>query len=215
MPTRFRAVAPASLLATVALLLDATPATAASCKRDGTRTLASAGEIRVFERGPRDEERVYACSRRTGRAMFLGEEAFPRGGKPEDLRIRGRFLAYSQSTVLSNGDVHLTVSLVNVRSRRRLTAWNFGNLFQERDLRVRGARLKANGSFAFLVGATDGPFTGDPPSPGGPEYSVHMRDARGKRVLDAGGDIAPRSFRATDASVWWRRAGQLRHSDFR
>jgi hypothetical protein len=205
----------ASLLATVWMLLAGDiDARAASCKRDGTRTLASIGEIRVFERGAREAVRVYACSRRTGRAMFLGEDSSPHGGKPEGFRVHGRYLAYTESTVASDGDVDLSVSVVNARSRKRTASWHFQNFFQEEALRVRGARLKADGSFAFLVGATDGPFVGNPPLPGGPEYSVHMFDDRGTRILDAAGDIDPRSFRASDTSVSWRRAGEPRQSDF-
>ena len=205
------------IVAAALLVLLAAPsiAAAAPCDRRGSHTLRETSEVRIYElRGIPDEERVYGCLRRTGRSTFLGADSFPRGGKPHRFRLAGRFVAYSRLWVANDGGL-LHVVVKDLARRRVRHFWEFGQDYQDEELRVRGAALKRNGSFAFLAGPTDGPFQQDPPMPGGPEYSVHVAERGGRRTLDDGPDVRRWSFRATGRRIHWRRVATRRSARFR
>lgn len=189
------------------------PSRAASCDRPQSRTLRTWSEVRVYETGPREETRTYACLRRTGRTTFLGEEGFPAGGKPEGFRLAGHFLAYSRFWMTGEGDSTLRIVVADLSRSRVRRQWEFGAYQADRKLRVRGARLKPSGAFAFLVGPTDGEFQYDPPRPGPEEYSVHVADSRGRRELDSGPLV--RAFRATDSRISWRNGSSRGSARFR
>jgi hypothetical protein len=97
------------------------------------------------------------------------------------------------------------VKVADLRRRHIRHEWSFFNLDAHRpgqveELVIRGRRLKANGSYAFLVGATD--LTGNDSI-----FEVHRADGSGKTTLDAGRDLDPTSFRSTAREVSWVRGG--------
>jgi hypothetical protein len=72
-------------------------------------------------------------------------------------------------------------------------------------LRVLGARLKRNGTLAFMAG----PERDLPPGATFPEgqvrsYSVHLAAHGRVRELDSGRGVRPDSFRATNKRVFWQ-----------
>lgn len=208
-PTPMRWIA----LALLAALTLAPPAMAKrrTCERPGTKTIVRTASVRVFEVDQKTELTVYGCLHRRGRAIRLGSDSQPDGGAPSGVRASGHFVAFERVRAdRYYGHIELDVRVVDLTRRRRAKRW----VFQEcacrhaATLTVRAARLKANGSYAFLVGPYDeGGITG--------VYGIFMADRSGRRELDRGADIDPGSFVATPNEIRWTRAGTSRSAPFR
>ena len=108
-------------------------------------------------------------------------------------------------------DYTLAVTVKNAATQRSF-GWSFDSyspvMDDKPDLAVIGERLKANGSYAFMVGPYDHPWPTR-------TYAVYRRDRRGRKQLDIGEDIEPDSFHATTTTLSWVRAGPSRTASFR
>lgn len=160
--------------------------------------------VHVFDAGDDEEWRTYACLRRrpAARSPLLGESDLRRGFSGP-IRVAGRFVAYSLLSVTGGtGDAHLTVAVADVARRRTRHRWDFRQFFKEPSLRVRGARLRRDESFAAR------PTVRSPTTcPAAPSTTCTSPTGAGRRRVDHGPRV--RGFRATGRRVD-RRNGERR-----
>jgi hypothetical protein len=76
-------------------------------------------------------------------------------------------------------------------------------------LTVLGERLKANGSYVFLIGGTEHS------SGGRYRYEIHRADSRGRARLESSAALNPDSFHATRRTIIWTTDAAERRASFR
>jgi hypothetical protein len=198
------------LLVSVALSAALVPVGAAAeerrgpaCKSKAAKTLLSTRHARVFQKG----DRIYACLRRGHRVFRIGTRQSIGGNNKRNLRLAGRYVAYS-STLNA-----VKVTVRNLRSGRVVHNEAAAQLTRPALSSLTDVKLKRTGAIAWIVRLTpiDGPLAPDPsPADSQPDYQVLKADRAGRALLDSGLDIAPGSLRLSGATVSWTKAGASR-----
>lgn len=204
----------ALLLGALLAAAPAPPAEAAKAKRcfakkSERRTVLVSDRMRVYRRGETEESEptFWACWRRTGHVMRLGEESIASGFG--GFRAAGRYLAFQEDYYdRGTGDVSVHVHLVDVAGRRVIRdlghqLYAFSRPGEQ--LKVRGERLAADGRHAYLVGEVTSGTNAQ-----ATEFLVVVNG----KVADAGPDVDPASFASSGDTVTWRRGGQPRSAPF-
>ena len=174
-------------------------------------TVVQTEQVRVYRRGPEGEREFFACARRTGRTIKLGEENLDTGFA--GFRAAGRYVAYREEYAMRCcGDAHVTVRLLDAVRPRIAHSWSYALYGHpgsgDAVLRMRGQKLLASGAYAFMIGAYEA--SDDTDAFGAPVYDVVVASPKRAEVVDTGPDIEPRSFSATRTTVRWRRGGRAR-----
>lgn len=174
-----------------------------ACRTKSAKTLLATGQARVFQK----RGRIYACLKRGRRVFRIGTRQSVGGNNTRNLRLAGRFVAYSPSL---NG-VKLTVR--NLRSGRVVHNEAAGDLKRPALGFLTDVKLKRTGSLAWIVRLTpiDGPLAPYPTlADRQPNYQVFKADRAGRALLDSGLDIAPGTLRLSGATVSWTKGGATR-----
>ena len=189
-------------LASLPLLAPA-PAGAADCSYAGSRTVLSTPFARVYYTAG---GRPYSCYRITGRrvALDLHADRFyaPRDARLGLLRISGRILGY---TWIDPGLPAVYVRSVDMRLARyrRRAVVEPAVSAEPSAVRVTDLVVRRTGAIAWVQQLED-------------ETSVWRMDGRGRRRLDAGAGIDPRSLRTVAGGrLTWRRDGLARFAALR
>lgn len=174
-----------------------------ACRTKSARTLLATGQARVFQR----RDRIYACLYRGRRVFRIGARQSVGGGNARNLRLAGRFVAYTPTL---NG-VKLTVR--DLRSGRVVHNEAAEDLTSPALSFLTDVKLRRTGAIAWIVERTPIDVPLRPyrmPGDTLPDYQVLRADRAGRALLDSGRDIAPGSLRLSGATVSWTKGGATR-----
>lgn len=196
-----RVIAWAAALGLVLVFASGTSADArrpAVCEKKGGKRLLSSREARVF----RKHLQIYACLRGRRRAVRLGGRAGDYGDDDiRDLRLRGRFVAYSLHR--SSGR---RIRVKELRRGRTVHDALAGPLGTGPLTRLTDVELKRNGSVVWILRTDpiDVPLKLYPqPEDFLPFFQVAKSDRLGQALLDSGRDIAAGTLTVRGSVAYW------------
>ncbi len=152
-------------------------------------------------------DRIYACLYRGRRVIQIGTRRSVGAGNTRNLRLAGRFVAYTPSL---NG-VKLVVR--ELRQGRVVHNEPAANQTSPALTGLTDVKLKRTGSLAWIVELTPLDVPLRPyrmPGDALPDYQVFKADRAGRALLDSGLDIAAGSLRLSGATVSWTKGGSSR-----
>ncbi len=174
-----------------------------ACTTKTAKTLLATRQARVFNK----RGRIYACLKRGRKSFQIGTRASFAGNNMRNLRLAGRYVAYSNSL----NRVKLTVR--ELRKGRIIHDETAAQPTRPTLSFLTDVKLKRTGSLAWIVKLTplDAPLNPYPtPADTQPDYQVLKADRAGRALLDSGIDIEPGSLRLSGTTVSWTKAGSTR-----
>jgi hypothetical protein len=183
-------------------------AKAPTCPVSGGRVIAADAAVRVYKL----KTRVYACSRRSKKAIYLGSTSanLTAGEEVRNVRAAGRFVAYEHSYGGRGGERYyvVVVDVVSRRSRAYATgARPPSDVINAGIGPTTDIALTTNGSVAWIARVTYSPDA---------VYEVHAVAARGVRrqLLDRSRGIAAGSLATSNPVIYWLKDGVAQSGRF-
>ncbi len=207
----------AYLVATAALLLVPTPASAEAkrrvCSKAGSTMAASAG-ARVYSLPPRDGfEYVYACRRRTGRRVLLGTRGDCQNqAEVGHVALAGPFVGYSMRTCGIEDEGSSSIAVRDLRSGKAVRSADAVGPpapgVTESGSSVLELVLKPNGSVAWIGAAAH-----YSPSQSTQVTELRKADAGGETLVDSGGSLS--ALALAGSTLYWTKDGRAFSGELR
>ena len=191
----------ATVLALVTLLACSPPAlgggSRGTCSPTGSRTLLATSSARVYTlpgRTDRGTRRVFACLLSTRRPVALGVDPDSDPSGIYHLRLAGRYVGFS--FLDCGASCSSSVLVYDLKSgRKRVSVTGVPPAQAPDEDRVADLELSGQGAVAWI---------GEAAEEGERDFrAVYAIDARGRRTLDSGTDIAGDSLGIAGATVYW------------
>jgi hypothetical protein len=181
------------------------------CFPHGSRTVVKDRVARVYRIVYRGSREVWGCSYRTGRRTFLGLRDFSNfeGEYAAPIVLRGPFVAVNVKEAGHSTGTYATVSVFDLRSRKRLHVWSQGGTACDGDTEVNELRLTGSGAAAWIAEAQ---FGCDPTIK---QVFKADRSSRHVRELDYGDSVDAHYLRLTRKRVSWKHDGETRSAPVR
>jgi hypothetical protein len=225
----------ASALAVLGVVASSGSAASRPCEPEGSTTLASSHESRVYrierERGGRSTAYTYACLRSSGSQVLLASDAEPSAIFPVPaISLIGPYVGYAVDTDSDPTEPGGRMTYVEVDDLRppeqgREQAGLVVSAGHRDVARVGSMKVSSHGAVAWIAcpAPPDGPLASDPngacTKPGTyarvfkarlePDGTAHVNE------LDRGRTIDPHSLRRVHLGVAWRHNGKRRAAKLR